>query len=518
MIARLRNHADSPAQPAAPLALLLLVFTSFGCTSVGTPTRVEIQAPVPSGWSAFPSEQAGAGEVGAKHARSEQLGTPGLGTTTLTGTWWQAFGDTELDRLIELVLESNRDLHSAAARLDAALAQGRMAGAARKPLATLSTDAARRKQNFIGLPIPGAEDSVLTNTSTTLGASLNVSWEVDLWGRIGDGRLAAQASAEAAVHDLDASRLSITGQTAKAWFGFLEAAGQVALAQETLANRTNVRERIERRYRKGLRNALDLRLAAANEANAEARHAVRKGRQDAIRRQLEVLLARDAEALRIIAGTTRTLPALPPPAEPGLPGEVLRRRPDLRASERRLAAAGLNIAAARKLLYPRLTLTASTGTTSQEFDGFLNPDFSVWSLAAGLLQPLFQGGRLRAGVELSEAGHRDVLAQHESAVIRAVTEIEAQLANDVYLDEQQSAVAKAKQASSAAEALAQDRYFAGLSDYLSVLAAQVQATTAASQLLEVDRLRLEQRVDLFLALGGDGPGASEMATETEESQ
>ncbi|MCH7666260.1 MAG: efflux transporter outer membrane subunit [Acidobacteria bacterium] len=513
MIARLRKRA---VRPAAPLALLLFAFMSLGCASAGAsarPPKLEIEAPVPSAWSTFPSQR-----VRAELPRPEQLGTEGLGVKTLAGTWWQAFGDSELDRLIELVLESNRDLRSAAARLDAALAQARIAGAARKPLATLSADDARRQQNFIGFPIPGSEDGVLTSTSTTLGASLNVSWEVDLWGRIRDGRLAAQAGAEAAVHDLDAARLSITGQTAKAWFGFLEAAGQAALAQETLANRTDVRKRIERRYRQGLRTALELRLAAANEANAEARHAVRKRRQDAIGRQLEVLLARNAEALQIIAGSTSALPALPPPAAPGLPGDVLRWRPDLRASERRLAAAGLNIAAARKLLYPRLTLTGSTGTTSREFDGFLNPDFSVWSLAAGLLQPLFQGGRLRAGVELSEAGHRDVLAQHENAVIRAVTEIEAQLANDAYLEEQQSAVTKAKQASSAAEALAQDRYFAGLSDYLSVLAAQDQAITAASRLLEVDRLRLEQRVDLFLALGGNGPSASAMATETEESK
>lgn len=482
-----------PVAPVAPALLILLTvgLSGLGCASVSSPA--EIEAPIPTEWN---------------RARLENVETQ-----PVTTTWWRAFGDTELDRLIAVVLASNRDLRSSSARLDAALAQARIAGAARKPQASLSTDNSRRKQNFIGLPIPGAEGSVLSNTSTTLGASLNVSWEADLWGRIRDSRLASQARAEAAAYELEAARLSITGQTAKAWFAFLEAKSQVSLALETLDNRTSVRDRIEKRYRQGLRTALDLRLAVANEANAEARYAVQRRQQDAVRRQLEVLLARDAEAMGILDHTASDLPTLPAAAKPGLPTEVLRRRPDLQASESRLAAAGLDVTAARKLLYPRLTLTGSTGRTSQELNDLLDSDFSVWSLAAGLLQPLFQGGRLRAGVALSEAEQRNLLAQHENAIIRAVTDVEAQLANDAYLADQQSAVALAKEASSAAEALAQDRYFSGLSDYLSVLAAQSQATTAASQLLEIDRLRLGQRVDLYLSLGG-GPPSTDVTTHS----
>ena len=129
------------------------------------------------------------------------------------------------------------------------------------------------------------------------------------------------------------------------------------------------------------------------------------------------------------------------------------------------------------------------------------------------MQPLFQGGRLRAGVDLSEAGRRDLLAQHENAVIRAIADVEAQLANDLYLADQQVAVAKANGLRAPPSRWPSDRYFSGLSDYLSVLAAQDQATSsAASQLLEIDRLRLEQRVDLYLALGGAALGAG--AAET----
>lgn len=479
----------------AIVLLSLAATTVGGCASASHP--VEVEAPVPEAWQNAPTEA--------------------LEAATSGTDWWSAFEDEELDRIIELALTSNRDLRSAAARLDSALAQARIAGAARKPQAGVALDASRRKQNFIGLPIPGAEGQVLSNTSTALGSSLNVSWEADLWGRIRDTQLAAQARVEAAAYDLEGAKLSIAGQTAKAWLAWVEASGQVELSREAFERRASTRERIEKRYRQGLRTALDLRLATANEANAQAQYAGRRRQQQAIRRQLEILTGRNDEALQILGGPPRSLPALPVAVRPGLPTEVLSQRPDLQASERRLAAAGLDVETARKLLYPRLTLTGSTGRTSQELEDLLDGKFSVWSLATGLLQPLFQGGRLRAGVALSQAGRQDVLAQHENAVIRAVADIETHLANDTFLAEQQSAVARAKEASTAAEVLARDRYFAGLADYLSVLAAQSQATVAASQLLEVDRLRLEQRVDLFLALGGRGASGG-MTPATEESE
>ncbi|MFQ5524861.1 MAG: efflux transporter outer membrane subunit [Thermoanaerobaculia bacterium] len=422
--------------------------------------------------------------------------------------WWQGFEDPRLDRLIEIALESNRDLRSAAARLDAAFAQARIAGAQLKPQAGLSVNGNRSRQNFIGLPIPGAEGGVLSNTSTSIGAVLNVSWEVDLWGRVRAGRDAAESRAEAALFDLAGAGLSVSGQVAKAWFAFLESASQVDLAAETLDNRRRVRERIERRYRSGLRTALELRLAISNEENSAAVLAGRERLHDLTRRQLEALLAREPSALALldeVESGTAELPDLPRPPMPDLPIDALRRRPDLRASESRLAAAGLDVAAARRMLYPQLTLTGSTGRSSNQLEDLVESDFSIWSVAAGILQPLFQGGRLRAGVDLAKAGRRDLLARHEGAVIRAITDVEGQLAADGLLASQYAATKAATEAATAARDLAENRYFAGLSDYLAVLAAEASATTAASQLLDIERQRLGQRVDLYLALGGGLP-------------
>ncbi len=422
--------------------------------------------------------------------------------------WWLGFEDRQLSRLVEVVLASNRDLRSAATRLDAALAQARIAGAALQPQASLGLNAGRARQNFIGLPIPGAEGGVLSNTSTNIGTSLNVSWEADLWGRLRAGRNAAELRAEAAAFDLADAGLSLTGQTAKAWFSFVEATSQVELAGEILENRTRVRERIERRYLSGLRTALELRLAIANQAGAAATLAGRERQLDLTRRQIEFLAGRDPEALDILdrAGAAPArLPRLPPAPEVDRPIDTLRRRPDLGASERRLAAAGLDVVAARKLLYPQLNLTGSTGRSSNRMEDLVDSDFSVWSLATGLLQPLFQGGRLRAGVDLARANHLDVLSRHESAVLRALTDVESQLAADGFLADQHRAVETAASASSAARRIAQDRYFAGLTDYIAVLAAEASATEASSQLLDIERRRLDQRVDLYLSLGGGLP-------------
>jgi len=431
-------------------------------------------------------------------------------TRPIDSSWWRSFNDSDLDRLVEISLGANRDLRASAARLDVALAQARIAGSELKPQAGASIDGSRRRQNFIGLPIPGAEGGVLSNTSTSVGASLNVSWEADLWGRLRAGRDAAALRAEAAAFDLADAGLSLAGQTAKAWFAVLEATNQVQLAKSTHENRGQVRDRIERRYRSGLRNALELRLAIANEANASAALAGRRRQLDLVSRQLEALTAREPAALEIldkVKSTASRLPSLPPPPALDLPVETLRRRPDLRASERRLSAAGLDVAAARRLLYPQLTLSGSTGRSSNQLEDLIDSDFSIWSLAAGLLQPLFQGDRIRSGIAAAEATQLDVLARHEGAVIRAVTDIESQLAADGFLAAQRSAVTTAAESSAGARDIAQDRYFAGLSDYLEVLAAEASATAAASQLLDIERQRLDHRVDLYLALGGGLPFA-----------
>lgn len=485
-----------PAATAALLALLLAAALASGGCASAPPYEPPDPAQTPGGFALPDSwQQAPAGVAGATD--------PGP-------AWWTTYGDAELDALIAEALERNRDLAVAGARIEAAAAQARIAGADLSPQVAAALDASRRRQNFIGLPIPGGGD-VLSSTSTSLGAGLDVSWEVDLWGRLRAGAGTALAGVEAADADRAAAELSIAGQTAKAWFGLLEALRQAELAGDEATNRARASERIRRRYEAGLLDALELRLALSNQAVVEAALPARELALDAARRRLELLVGRYPAGVTgpALGDDPPAWPALPAPVPAGLPSELLTRRPDLLAAERRLAAAGLGVEQARAALYPRLTLTGSAGGASSELQDLLDSDFSVWSLAAGLLQPVFQGGRLRAGVDLAEARRREAALAWSEAAARAFAEVESALAAEAALAQQDNALAVSERQAIAARDLAEERYGAGLVEYLVVLDAQRTALAAQSQLLEVRRRRLDARVDLHLALGG---GFSTLAT------
>ncbi len=450
-----------------------------GCVSPSPPEPVELDVDLPDSWTAT--------DAGAPASEPSDR-------------WWSEFGDPRLDLLIEEVLVANNDLAAAGARVDAAAAEARIAGADLWPQAGVAVDGNRGRRNFIGLPIPGSS-GVLSSTSTSVGASLNVSWEVDLWGRLRARRNAVGAGVEAAEADLAGARLSLAGQTTKAWFAAAEARLQLELAEETVASRTTTRERIRRRYELGTRGALDLRLAIANQSRAAAALAARKRQLDATERQLQLLLSR-YPSRPATQGEASGLPEPPSGLPALLPAQLIARRPDLAAFDRRLAAAGFNLHEARAALYPRLSLTGSTGRLSSDVEDLLDSDFSVWSLAANLLQPVFQGGRLRAGVDLAEARQRELAERYAQTLLNALAEVELALVAEQTLAEEEDALRATVEQSLAAQELAEDRYAAGLIDFLTVLESQRDATQAQVALLLVQRRRLDARVDLHLALGG----------------
>ena len=258
-------------------------------------------------------------------------------------------------------------------------------------------------------------------------------------------------------------------------------------------------ERIRERYDRGLRPSLDLRLTLSNLAVAEALLHQRRRQLDAMRRQLELLLGRYPAAT---VELSRELPPAPPRIPVGLPAELVGRRPDLAAAERRLAASASRLAASRAALYPHIGLTASGGRSSDELNDLLDGDFSVWNLVGNLTLPLFQGGRLRAAVDLAKAGSEQALAIYASSALKAYAEVESTLAAEGFLVQQEQALQEAARQARAARGLAQDRYDTGLTDLITVLESQRRAFEAESQLLAVRRQRLEARIDLHLALGG----------------
>ena len=425
--------------------------------------------------------------------------------------WWRDFGGERLEALIIEAQLANPDVHATAARLAAADALVDVVGADRAPQLGVGLDRSRTRQVFIGLPIPGS--SVASSTTDRYDLSLDASWEIDLWGRLAAAEGAAAGEAAAAAADLLAARLSLTGAVVRAWVGLVEADQQLRLAEANLDAWSSSRELVERRYRSGLRSAVDLRLLRASEAAAAARLATRgQARHDA-RRALELLLGRYPSA-DLLGGDA--LPELDTLAPAGLPALLLARRPDLAAAELRLAAAELRVDVARAAFYPRFALTGSYGTTTEHLDDLLDGDFRAWSLAGRLVQPLFEGGRLQARVVEADARAAEALALFTGSVLRACAEVETALDAEAWLAEREAELEVAARESRGGADLARDRYARGLLDVITLLETERGAQDAEIALLSVRRARLDARVDLILALGGGFDAAADMTADADD--
>ncbi len=455
--------------------LLLILLLASACASAPRTRQPELRTQTPERW-AVGSEAA---------ARGDSL-------------WWTRFEDEQLSLLVQEALGHNYNLQEAAARLESASARAKIVGAPLYPQLNAGFSSSRRKQNFIGFPIPG-ENGVATSTTNSFGVSLDLSWEVDLWGRLGAGKAAAVADRQAAIADLNGARLSLAAQTAKAWFAAAEAGRQVELARATVDNYETSLQQVRARYERGLRPSLDLRLSLSSLATAEDLLEQRLQLLDGALRQLEILLGRYPGASITPA---EDLPRVTNEVPAGLKADLVARRPDLIAAERRFAASYARISEARKALYPRISLTSSGGTASDELGDLLSGDFSVWNLFGNVVQPLFQGGRLRAGVSLAESESQRALARYAQSVLLAFAEVESALSAEGFLSRRQDALEAATEQAVSARRLAEERYLSGLADLITLLESQRRAYDAESRLLTVRRLRLDARIDLHLALGG----------------
>lgn len=413
--------------------------------------------------------------------------------------WWETFGSSNLNQVVTVALTNNFDIRVAAARLESAIAQSGIEGAAQYPWLGFDFDARKAQQNFIGLPIPGSGDEVLTSRSTTYGANLTAAWELDVWGRVRSGVSAALAGVQASEAELTGVRQSIAGQTAKAWLAVIEARQQVKIAEARVASfETTARQNL-RRYERGLSPPLDVRLALTTAANSKASLAQRRDQLQRATRQYDILLGRypDGEA-----NLPTDLPALPAEVPAGLPSDLLERRPDLVAAERRLAATDKRLTQAKRSLLPRISLTASGGTSTADLADIVSDSFSVWTLAANVAQPLFEGGRLRANIALERANVEAAAAQYAKAALTAFGEVEDRLTAGAYLAEQEQQLAESLKQSRASLRLAEERYSSGLEIILTVLTSQAAVFDAESSLTSVRRQILDNRIDLHLSLGG----------------
>lgn len=442
-----------------------------GCALQSPASRSGEAGAVPGGWSATREAKAG-----------------------VDHRWVRKIGGGGLVSLVAEAQRANPSLKASAARVEQAAALAKVAGAERFPVLGAGVQGGRQKQNFLGQ----------SSTDSSFGVALEAAWEVDLWGKVRAGAEAALADAEAQAQAYRALRSSLAAQVTKAWLAVAESNEQVGLAEQAVKSReestTLVRERFERAIAEDGGSAAQVRLSETELATAKSDLERRRGERERALRQLELLLGRYPSG--DIAGSAR-LPKLPPVPPAGLPSELLLRRPDLLEAERRLAAAGRRSDQATKALYPSIRLTGGLGTSTDQLGKILSSSAGVWSLGGSLTQPIFQGGRLRAGVELADADEREAVANLQRVVLDAFGEVEQALVTEIHLRRQEQEIARAVELSRDAATRANEEFRNGTGGVLTYLAAQNREIEAAASLVAVRGLLLANRVNLHLALGGD---------------
>ncbi len=413
--------------------------------------------------------------------------------------WWAYLNDPGLDAAIRKALDCSQSLQAATARIEIAVQQRLIVGAADWPEISVGASRIRQRQNFVGLPFPGLSDQVLTSTYSNAGLTFNIGWEADLWNRLGSQKLAADAGIAEREADRLAVRLSLSGQVAKAWFAALEAHSQVEAAQAVVEHVEAVAGWTRESYLYGSRSPSDVRVAESDIERARARVREHERARDRFVRQVEVLACEYPAGERALAAE---LPSLPSQVPAGLPSELVRRRPDLIAAEQALLGADARIVEARAALRPGFALTTTAGTASNQLLDLVNPGLNAWSYALGIAQPLFNRGRLKANVQATEARSREAAANYESLMWKAYLEVESALAAEETLQNQQRLLQDSQVTTRAAIDLAEQRYAAGMGDIFAILALQRAVLETQSAVLALQRARIDNRVDLHLALGG----------------
>ncbi len=407
--------------------------------------------------------------------------------------WADRFGDETLNQLIAEALDVNFGLDAAEAQARAAEAAERIAGSLRIPSLSLGFNSSRQKSRFSFLNFQKIE-------TESHALNLKSQWEVDVWGRLRDTHASGLANFEAAEADVKALKLSIAAQVARSWFNMLEAQQQWQLAIDSSRSLEQKLTSLDRRYDRGLVTSLDLRLTRAQAASSRALIQQRKTQLNNTKRSLEVLLGRYPSATQ---NSSHSLPSLNNDIPEGLQAELVARRPDLYAAERRLAAMIAQQNEVSNNWLPRLALTGNSGTTSNELTDLLDSDFSVWSIAGDLAANLFAAGRLKSERVQSQAQAESQLAQYRSTVLTAFQEVENALSSEIDLSLLREESAISADENQKAEDLAWEQYDKGLVDITTLLDAQRRADESASKLISIQNQRLQNRINLHLALGGD---------------
>jgi NodT family efflux transporter outer membrane factor (OMF) lipoprotein len=424
--------------------------------------------------------------------------------TLSRGPWWTLFGDPVLNALVPQVAVSNQNVAAAAAAVAESRAVVREQRASFFP--TLSLDAGVTRTGTGGHGGSSATTSVGTivtsnsSTSNRFSLGLGASWEPDLWGRIANTVSAATATAQASEADLAAALLSAQTAFVTDYLSVREADAETAALQATIVGYQRALQITQNRYAAAIAQKSDVLQAQTQLASAQADLAALVQQRAQLFHAMAVLAGQAPASFALPAGDwdSTAVPAIPV----GLPSDLLQRRPDVSAAERRVAVANADIGVARAAYFPSLTLSANGSQGSIKLGDLFNASSFAWSLGVSLAETIFDGGARTARVDEARASWDQSVAQYRQTVLTAFSGVEDQLSAATSLEQQQGLRSIASQAADQTEFEMQNRYKQGLVAYTDVVTAQASALSARRALMQVSLSRQTSAINMISALGG----------------
>jgi multidrug efflux system outer membrane protein len=425
-------------------------------------------------------------------------------TTPLPNPWWTLFDDAKLNELIVEAMKHNPDAQIAAARVLEARSYLRISNADRLPTLNLEANANRNKQSALSLAEQGLENVPgFRTTQTGYTVQGTVAYELDLWGKYQRASESARAQLLNSEYGREATKLSLTGEVARSYYSLIAAAEQLARGRDTLKSREEAAALEKLRYESGESDEFTYKRAEADAAATRVSTHQLELQVVQLTNALGVLLGRSPKALvdEAIGVQGISLPAsVQLPA--ALPSSVLSQRPDIGAAEAALNASAADIGVARAQLFPSISITGAFGSASPELDSLFTGPAKIWSATGGILQPIFQGGRLRANVSRTEAVREQRKSEYARTVQQAFREVLDSLQGQALIVGVREATDQQVAALSRATELAELRYAQGDISYLELLDVRRGLYQAQIDLVAARRDALLNTIDLALAVGG----------------
>ncbi|WP_397448926.1 efflux transporter outer membrane subunit [Pseudomonas sp. NA-150] len=464
-------------------ALLLLALASIGACTVG-PDFEKPQAQLPDSWQAS--------------------SRPGTSASTAADTqWWQQLGDAQLSSLVERAAKANLDVRTASNRLDQSRVMRQVTGSQQYPGISTGASYQRDRSSSDGLLDPSNLNGKAPYEVWT--ATVDASWEVDLWGHVRRNVEAAEADIQLTQAQHDGVVLSIAAETATDYIRLRGVQARLDVARQNLEIARQSSKLTQNRFDNGVTTNLDTANSAAQVATIEAILPVLQAQQDSLINALSYLLGEPPRALNGELSQAKAIPHPAPDVPLGLPSELAQRRPDIQQSEAALHRATAAIGVAKADFYPRVSLGASMGFQALDGSDLGGWNSRQWSYGPSLYLPIFQGGRLTGTLELRERQQQEAALNYQRVVLSAWHEVDNAMSDYAAEKQHHAALEEAVRQNTIALSTARDRYNQGAIDFINVLGVQRALLATQSDLVDSATLAAVDRVRLYRALGGGWP-------------